>query len=181
MKLILNLASRTYLNRRALRFFYLAVIVVLFLLAAVNLSGYLRSQAQIGQLHIRLGELEQQQKTPKGEVRKMSPQQQQLLIADVDFANQILKVDGFRWTRLLDRLEAVVPERVSIRGIRPDFRQGAFTLTGYARNVDDLRRFLDNLHASTGFNDVYLLQQSQQEQQNDKGLLSFSIVVKGAF
>jgi type IV pilus assembly protein PilN len=181
MKLTLNLASRTYLNRRALRFFYLAVIAVLLLLAAVNLYGYLRSQAEVGQLTAWLAEIERQQKTPRREEQKMTQQEQQTLRADVDFANQNLKMDGFRWTQLLDHLEAVVPERVSIRGIRPDFRQGSFTLTGYARSVDDLRGFLDNLHASTGFNDVYLLQQSRQEQQDGSRLLDFSIVVKGAF
>lgn len=181
MKLTLNLASRTYLNRRALRFSYLAVIALLLLLTAVNLYGYLRSYAQVGQLNARLGELERQQKKPQGEVRKMSPQEQQALSTDVDFANQILKMDGFRWTQLLDHLEEVVPERVSVRGIRPDFRQGSFTLTGYARKVDDLRGFLDNLHASTGFSDVYLLQQAEQDQQDGSRLLNFSIVVKGAF
>jgi type IV pilus assembly protein PilN len=181
MKLMLNLASRTYLNRRALRFFYLAVIAVLMLLAAVNLYGYLRSHAEVGQLTAWLAEIERQQKPPRREEQKMTKQEQQTLMADVDFANQNLKMDDFHWTQLLDHLEAVVPERVSIRGIRPDFRQGSFTLTGNARSVDDLRGFLDNLHASTEFNDVYLLQQSRQELQDGTPLLNFSIVVKGAF
>ncbi|OHB33713.1 MAG: hypothetical protein A2X84_02775 [Desulfuromonadaceae bacterium GWC2_58_13] len=182
MKLTLNLASRTYLNRRALRFSYLGVAAILAMLLVVNLYGYLHAHTRIGLLNDRLTELEQQQRTEKGPLpRKMTSGEQEQLVADVEFANEILKKDGFRWTLLLDHLEGVVPERVGIRGIRPNYSEGSFTLSGYARSVDDLRKFLDNLIGSPDFNDVYLLQQARQESKDGGSLIGFSIVVKGAF
>ncbi len=182
MKLTLNLASRSYLNRRALRFSYLAVSAVLVLLLAFNMYGYLRAHTRVGLLNDRLAELEQQQHVENGTVaRKMTPKEQERLVADVEFANEILKKDGFRWTLLLDRLEDVVPERVNIQGIRPNYREGSFSLTGNARSVNDLRTFLDNLSGSPDFNDVYLLRQARQESNYGGSLVSFSLVVKGAF
>ncbi|MEJ2200622.1 MAG: PilN domain-containing protein, partial [Desulfuromonadaceae bacterium] len=147
MKLTLNLASRSYLNRRALRFFYLLAIGMLLLLGAFNLYGYMQGRDRIAQLTVRLAELDRTRQNPEVRTRKMTPQEQEQLNAEVEFANQILRMDAFRWTELLDRLEQVVPEQVSVRGIRPDFGEGSLSLNGYARSVDDLRRFLDNLHA----------------------------------
>ncbi|WP_432821065.1 PilN domain-containing protein [Trichloromonas sp.] len=182
MKLTLNLASRSYLNRRALRFSYFAVIAVLALLLAVNMYGYWHARNRVGLLNGRLADVEQQMLVEKGPVsRALTPREQEQLVTDVEFANEILKKDGFRWTLLLDRLEAVLPERVSIRGIRPNYREGSFNLTGDARTVADLRMFLDNLSGSADFNDVYLLQQARQERKEGAGLIGFSIVVKGAF
>lgn len=182
MKLTLNLASRSYLNRRALRFSYLATTVALALLLAFNIYDYLSAYGQIGLLNERLATLEQQRQVEKGPtLRKMTPQEQEQLVADVEFANEILKKDGFRWTLLLDQLENVVPDRVSIRGIRPNYHDGSFSLNGNAYSVGDLRKFLDNLIGSSDFNDVYLLQQSKQENRTGGSLIAFSIVVKGAF
>jgi type IV pilus assembly protein PilN len=182
MKLTLNLASRSYLNRRALRFSYLAVSALLVLLLAVNMYGYLRAHTRAGVLSDRLIDLERQQHIEKGPVApKMTPLEQEQLIADVEFANEVLKKDGFRWTFLLDRLEDVVPERVNIRGIRPNYREGSFSLSGNARSVNDLRTFLDNLSKSPDFNDVYLFQQARKENKGGVSLVTFSIVVKGAF
>jgi Tfp pilus assembly protein PilN len=152
------------------------------LLLAVNTYGYLRAHARVGLLNERLGELERQLHVEKAPVpRKMTPLEQEQLVADVEFANDVLKKDGFRWTFLLDRLEDVVPEQVYIRGIRPNYREGSFSLTGNARSVNDLRTFLDNLSGSADFNDVYLLQQARQENKAGGGLIAFSLVVKGAF
>jgi type IV pilus assembly protein PilN len=182
MKLTLNLASRTYLNRRALRFSYLGISAILVLLLAFNAYGYLRAQARIGLLSDRLAELERQRQAESGPpVPKMTPQEQEQLVADVEFANEILKQDGFRWTLLLDQLESVVPERVAIGSIRPNFAAGSFNLSGKARGVEDLKTFLDNLIGSPYFSDVYLLQQARQDLRDGGSLVGFSLVVKGAF
>jgi len=182
MKLTLNLASRTYLNRRALRFSFWAASVVLALLLVANLYGYWRAYDQIGLLNGRLAALEQKRQAQQGPLpRKMTTKEQEQLTADIEFANEILKQDGFRWTLLLDKLETVVPDRVSIRGIRPNYREGSLNLSGYAATVEDLRKFLDNLIGSSDFNDVYLLQQAKDENKAGGSLVAFSIVVKGAF
>ncbi len=182
MKLTLNLASRSYLNRRALYFAYLAIAGLLLLLLGGNMYGYWRSHQRAGQLNAWLVELEGARKADQGPIKSaLSGPEQERLVADIEFANQILKMDGFRWTWLLDRLEAVLPEPVGIQAIRPDYRQGSFNLTGYARDVEDLRTLLDNMSASPDFSDVYLLQQSRKETPEGTSVLNFSLVVKGVF
>lgn len=182
MKLMLNLATRSYLNRRAIYFSSLAAILVLLGLLAGNGFYCLRAHDRIAQLNDRLTELEGQARAVRGAAPpKLDEQEQKRLLADIAFANQTLKMDSVHWTALLDRLEALVPPNVGIRGIHPDFRTGSFNLTAAAVSVGDLRIFLDNLSASPDFNDVYLLQQARLDAENAESLVNFSIVVKGVF
>jgi type IV pilus assembly protein PilN len=182
MKLTLNLASRSYLNRRALYFVYLVLAALLLLLLGAGMYSYLRSHQRVGQLNARLAELEGAHKAGEESVKAvLTGPEQESLVADIKFANEILNMDGFRWTRLLDRLEAVLPEQVGIQAINPEYKEGSFSLTGHARDVEDLRNLLDNMSASPDFSDVYLLQQSREETPEGETLLSFSLVVKGAF
>jgi type IV pilus assembly protein PilN len=188
MKLSLNLASRSYLNRRALYAFYAALIAVLVLLLMLNFGFFLRGQSQARQLKARLAEFDQELAGRQEVARDFNPAAYDRLLAEIAFANEILVKDGFRWTALLDRLEEVVPKKVIIRGIQPDYKGGSLSLPGQARRVADLRLFLDNLIHSPDFSDVYLLQQSRESTRGAKGGrapeeegINFTIVVKGAF
>jgi len=185
MKLTLNLASRTYLNRRLLFGFYLAVSGLLAVLLALGIGFHFRSQAQVKQIRKHLAELGQETATwPRAEDSPISAAVYEKLQKDIEFANELLAQDSFRWTALLGRLEEVMPEKVAINGIQPDYKGKSLSLTGMAREVEDLQQFLDNLLASAHFGDVYLLQQSRLKESGQSeaaGAISFSIVVKGAF
>jgi len=185
MKLTLNLASRTYINRRALFGFYLAFGGGLVLLLALGIGLYARNQMHLRQLRQQLAELGQQAATPSqtgGEPFTAAAYEK--LLADIRFANEILAQDSFRWTDLLNRMEEVVPEKVAISGIDPDYKEKELQLTGLAMRVEDLQQFLDNLITSDYFTDVYLLKQSRIKsagRNEAAGAISFSIVAKGAF
>lgn len=185
MKLSLNLASRSYVNRRALYALYAFLFALLIFLLVLNLGFYVRSQAQARQLNERLAEFDKdlagRQETSNG----FSPAAYEEMLEEIAFANEILVKDSFRWTALLDRLEEVVPDKVIIRGIQPDYKSASLNLSGGARKVGDLRRFLDNLIQSSHFSDVYLLQQSRDSGKGKNGRgqgeIGFTIVVRGAF
>ncbi|MDX9708946.1 MAG: PilN domain-containing protein [Trichloromonas sp.] len=182
MKLTLNLAGRTYLNRRALRFAYGVVAFFLLLVLGMLSYGYLRDYRQLAQVGQWLLELETRGGIASAPARPpLSGPERERLLSEVDFANGILRMDGFRWTRLLDQLEEVLPETVGIQAIRPDYAQGSFSLTGQARDLDALRGLLDNLSASPEFSDVYLLQQALRENPAGGSVIGFSLEVKGAF
>jgi len=182
VKLSLNLATRSYLNRRAIYFSLLGVAGFLLGLLALHGYDYFRSRNRIVQLEERLTELEAKTEKVRGTAPpKLDAQEQKQLTADIEFANQTLKKDSFRWTALLDHLEKLVPPGVAVRGIRPDFQTGAVNLTAAAVGVKELQSFLDNLIGSPDFHDVYLLQQARQEARTGGALLNFSVVVKGAF
>lgn len=185
MKLTLNLASRTYLNRRALYAFYLVVSGILGLLLALGIGLHVRNQAQVRQIRGQLAELGRESAgATMAEGVTFTPAAYEKMLAEIRFANEILVQDSFRWTVLLDRLEEVVPQNVAIGSIQPDYKGNSLSLTGLAKGVEDLQQFLDKLITSAYFSDVYLLQQSRLKeagQSEGAGAISFSIVVRGAF
>ena len=185
MKLTLNLASRTYLNRRLLYGLYLALSGLLAVLLALGIGFHVRSHGQVKQIRKHLAELGQETATgARAEESPVSATAYEKLLKDIEFANELLAQDSFRWTALLGRLEEVVPEKVAISGILPDYKGKSLSLTGMARGVEDLQQFLDNLLASAHFGDVYLLQQSRLReagQSEAAGGIGFSIVIREAF
>jgi type IV pilus assembly protein PilN len=186
MKLNLNLASRRYLNRRALYGFYTVIIVVLILVLGLNLSLFFRGRSQARHLEARLAELEQQLSGQQGAaVKGFSLQAYADLLDEIGFANDILLKDSFRWTRLLDWLEEVTPKRVLVSSIQPEFKDHSLKIVGQARSVDDLRNFIDNLIESPHFTEVYLYNQAKVlsggSSRGKGGNISYSIDLKGGF
>jgi Tfp pilus assembly protein PilN len=186
MKLNINLASRSYINRRPLFAFYTAFIAALVVLLGLNLSYYIRTEVQARQIRERMGVLSKDLAAEHSETTvKFTQAEYDNLLKEIAFANGILQRDSFRWTELLNRLEKVVPEGVSIRGIQPNFKDNVLNLTGVARKVEDLKVFLDHLILSPDFRDAYLMQQSRISFKDKIGrvreAVNFNIVVKGAF
>jgi type IV pilus assembly protein PilN len=181
MKLTLNLASRTYLNRRALYAFYAALTVLLLLLLVLNISLCARSLSRAGQLRSHLAELEKSAAAGgAGAATEFSPAAYEKLTGRIAFANEILAQDSFRWTELLDRLEEVVPHGVSVQGLQPNFKQNALSLSGLAVSVPALQEFLDRLIASPHFGEVFLLQQALAGKEGEPAV-RFSVQIKGVF
>lgn len=182
MKLNLNLATRPYLNRRALYTAYAVVAAVLTLLLALNLGAMFRSRGQSRQLEARLAEIDRMAVAEQGSGGGFTPEAYQKLLKQIRFANEIIEQESFRWTVLLSRLEEDVPDGVGITGIRPDFKKKMLAVTGQAREVDDLRLLLDNLIASPHYDDVLLLQQGRVEARDgNAGGITFSLSVRGGF
>jgi Tfp pilus assembly protein PilN len=186
MKLSLNLASRSYINRRPLYAFYAVLLAALIVMLGLNVSYYFRTQAQAGQLRVRMDQLNQTlAKEHSGRTVKFTQAEYDSLLKEIAFANGILKKDSFRWTELLNHLEKVVPDGVRIRGIEPNFKENVLNLTGVARKVEDLQVFLDHLIQSPNFREAYLMQQSRTTFKDKSGrereAVNFTIVLKGVF
>ncbi|HAD04436.1 MAG: hypothetical protein A2091_03385 [Desulfuromonadales bacterium GWD2_61_12] len=177
MKLGLNLASRVYVNRRTLMIFYVITTVLLLLLLGLNLSSLLRTRADTTIIGDRLAELKRAgARTPLANAAYSPPALAQLEKRTI-FANSLLARDHFRWTELLDDLEGSTPAGISIRGVQPDFKSGAVKISGVARSVSDLRRFLDRLAANPHFTGVLLFQQAnvRSAKSGDVDGVNFSI------
>ena len=89
--------------------------------------------------------------------------------SEVAFVNQLLERDSFRWTRLLDQLEAHSLSGVVLRSINPDVKQDKLTISGYARELSHLRKFIDRLISSGDYKDVYLLSQGLEKIEDSDG------------
>jgi len=183
MKLTLNLSSRTFVNRRALYGIYTLLTVALGLLLVLSLVLFGRAQMQLRQARGHLAELEQAGGGARMHgVGSMSSAAYEKVLERIHFANEVLAQDNFSWTDLLNHLEEVVPEKVAVSGIHPDYKERSLRIVGVARGVSDLREFLDNLSDSPYFKEVYLLQQGRVERSAAAGAgISYSIVVREAF
>ncbi len=185
MKLDLNLASRAYVNRRALYLCYALLVALLVLLLLILGNSYYRLHAYNGQITAHLEEINRDLGLQGSATEEISSPAYQQLQERVSFANLLLAKDSFRWTALLDNLEEVVPAGVRIRSIQPDYRQRALTLVGVARGIKDLRSFLDRLIASPHFSDVFLLDQASVMVKDNLGQdhpsVTFTVDLKGAF
>lgn len=186
MRLTLNLATRAYLNRRALYAFYAALtgaLVLGLLLLGLSLLHLHRQgqvlERQLAELNRQLGQSRPTASRPLGPVETRKLQQQVAAI------NTILSQSAIHWTTLLDRLGREVPNGVVVRAIQPDSHSGLLELKGEARRVADLRTFLDRLLASPHFGAVYLRQQGRIKVKDTLGrerqAVDFSISLKGAF
>ena len=182
MKLTLNLASRRYVNERALLWGCLIITMLLLLLLFFQTRTWMQSREQNLAHLAEIKKLEEQVhgKLPKHFTREQIDRQQQ----NFAVAESLLQRDAFRWTALFDRLERLLPENVSIRSFNPDYTKGSLVLSGVAMNLVDLQDLLDNLH-NDSFPQVYLRSQDQVEvldyQDQKRPALGFSIQLEGVF
>lgn len=166
MKLAINLATKSYPNRRALTAGGTLLLLLLGVFLVNNLIGLTAENNRTKQLIERFAALEES----SGQTAAQAPvvaqisysaealvQQRQRIIV----ANRLLEEDAFRWTALLDRLEAILPEGVSLSSITPHLKDGVINISGESRDVPTLQVLLDRLLGSEFFFDVRLASQSR--------------------
>ena len=159
MKYSVNLASRSYVNKKALYLGYCLCIFVLLVGLVYNLGYFFELRSQINTTEIRLQELEEKILASQGgDVAGYTAARYEKVLAEIKQANSILDRDSFRWTALLGKLEEVVPGDVKILSIAPDHEKKTIQLSGMSRRLKDMKRFIDNLIASKNYSDVLFFQ-----------------------
>jgi len=187
MQIELNLATRPYLNRRAVTLWILLVGGFMVLLLAINLGYVWQSYRQVKQIDQNLAELNRQlAEAPGLPMAEFNPKAYAEALKQVEADNQIIIADQFRWTKLLDRLEELLPDGVRIQTIQPDFKKKSVRLVAVARDVSGLTEFMDNLLGSTDFNQAFLSNQAETEVKLPGGasggsVVSFSLEIREAF
>ena len=178
MKYSLNLATGTYVHQRRLFAIMLAFGLFLLGLLVINTLSIIRDSSRTSQLELRLDEFRGQKQGDKQQT-EVSAVAMDRLAKRIEEANELLVRDNYRWTALLDHLEAHLAEGISIRGLQPDYKTGILKLNGVADSVTDLRHFIDNLTRSEVFTQVYLKEQRTEKTKDDlDGGISFSVELK---
>ena len=185
MKVTLNLASRRYVNRRALSRLGMIVVLLLLVVLTFQVRGFLSRQEQLQTYEKNLVEMEQDYKQLLGNAaQSLSPEQIKRKKEEFQQAQSLLQRDAFRWTLLFDRLETLLPAGVSITSFTPDYKAKSLDLSGNARTLSDLQRLLDSLHKDS-FAQVFLLNQAQVKVSDGKGgevsALGFNVTLEGVF
>ncbi len=182
MKLSINLASRRYLNQRALMFILYCVIAFLIIVLLFQGQAFLNSRqlAHEYQGHLDSLRVQLDGKRP----RRLSPEDLVEQRQAYDQAELLLRRDAFRWTALFDRMEKLLPDGISLRSFSPDYAKNSLLLNGVARDLSSLQTLIGKLQADR-FEQVYLKNQGEVDVDDGRGgkrtALSFSISLEGVF
>jgi type IV pilus assembly protein PilN len=184
MEIKLNLASKPYLNRQAVRLWLMLACTLMVVLLVLNSLYAYQNLRQMSLLDHRLQGMAEEVSGQVGPSAGYSPERYAALRSEVEQENEMVAADQFRWTALLNRFEMLLPEDVSLRSIQPDFKARSVQLTGVARDVSAMTRFVDNLLGSEDLNQAYLQRHDEVESTVAGGrqvLVGFSLIVKEAF
>jgi type IV pilus assembly protein PilN len=179
MKYTLNLATRSYVNRRTLYLCYALSGALLVIFLMFNLLQFFSLRSEISQNDASKKMIEAKLLARSGiDAAGYDANSYEKLLTRIQYANEILAKDSFRWTRLLDQLESVVPKQVRILKIDPDHKKKTVKLSCHAKNLKSMKRFIDNLIKSEHYTHVFLEQQATLSEIN---IIRFSITMEGAF
>lgn len=182
MKLSLNLASKRYLNRRALNLGFGLVALILVIVLILQAQGYLRDRRLMATYQAHLGDLRTQLRGKLPE--RMNPETLTEQSIAYEQAKSLLKRDAFQWTVLFDRMESLLPEGVILTSFNPDYAENSLKINGIARDLARLQELIDRLY-DDDFTQVYLNNQAEASIEDERGnkrrVLSFSFSLRGGF
>lgn len=168
----INLATRTYLDRRKFNIIAGAACFVLILLLFFNISMVAGNAGKLSRMGKEIG-------LYSGKDTGSVPQKDyQEVVSRITFANEIIAMKTFNWMSLLDGLESVVPDGVAISAVDPKPKTGDLGIAGAARSFSGLQQLMENLENSSYFTDVYLTGQSAISVGETQKGISFSINCK---
>ncbi|NIQ93897.1 MAG: hypothetical protein GWO11_07380 [Desulfuromonadales bacterium] len=181
MKLTLNLATRNYLDRRKVYLTYGVLLTIFGIFLVFNVMSVVHTQMQMQTVRGHLKEIG----VESVDEPTVNPAEVQRVRSQIEFANEILSRESFRWTKLLNHLEEMVRRGITIESLRPDYRDRSLRVTGLARNLGDFKSFISRVQSSAHFETVYLYGQTRKEIETAGGgkktAIGFSLQLKGAF
>jgi hypothetical protein len=173
-----------YLNRQSLRLWLFFAAAILVLLLAFNAFYAYQNYRQLQILDERFAELRGEPGESSGATTDFSAKKYAAVKDEVEFANEIVSADQFRWTALLDRLEILTPSDVRIVSAQPNFKNGALQLSCRAKDVTAMTGFIDALLNSEDMNKAFLKNHGEVETQQNgfkESEVTFSLSIEEAF
>jgi type IV pilus assembly protein PilN len=154
MRFTINLATRTYLDHRALNRIGYCAIAVLLVLAVWNVSRVASTLGEQSRLRGEIASLESRIGAKSKGVSETDASRQK---ARIRFYNKIIESKSINWLGKLETFEDVTPEGVSLSLLSPGKKTGEWNLEGRARSFKAVQRYLEKLYASKRFSNVLLL------------------------
>src|SRR3954469_13272552 len=184
MRYDINLARRPYIDARRFYSRWTAILLPLFLLAAV-LVGFAvhavvssREVAQgVRQVESEIAQLDQQ-KARAEEV--MNRPENRDTRTKSQFLNQAIARKAFSWTRVFEELEHLMPARAHVISIRPEMKNDemrlVLTVAGDTR--DSANELLRKMEASESFRQPQLISEDLRQTPNGGSQVEIQISAK---
>ena len=175
----INLATLRYRRGRAVFFILILSSILTVVFGLYDLRLYLQKDREIEVYRKRLKALQGLvEKEAEGLKRLEVPDGDEIraLVDRVRFVNRLINEGSFSWIRLMNHLESTLPEEVSLLQIQPGRDRRVVTITGMAKSLEDVFRFLRNLEGSQYFERSFLIRHSQEDDTvSKKEIVSFTI------
>lgn len=175
MELKINLATRYFIDQRRLLFATIAVVFSLLLITTYNVT---QLGANAGRLKRVQADLAVLQARFDASAKGVSAGDYQRLLKHIAAANQLLAAKSNDWLAVLERLETVVPDGVTLSAVEPNRADGTLRLSGLARNFSALKMLMENLESAPFASAVFLQSQGQISAGATQQGLSFTVTCK---
>jgi type IV pilus assembly protein PilN len=173
----INLATRTYLDRRLVNRIGAAICAALLLILAWNINHAASNLGELRRLRADIASYESRLSSrPNG----VSEKEYTRLLGSISFYNEIIGRKSFNWMGLLEQLELVTPEGIALSAVAPDMKTWDLKIDGRAKNFAQIRSYLDKLEDSKVFTSVLLLSHANVLVGNQTKAVQFSISCKAA-
>ncbi|MDA8430699.1 MAG: PilN domain-containing protein [Geobacteraceae bacterium] len=177
MYFTINLATRTYLDRRLVNRLGAGICVVLLLMLAWNVN---RAAWNLGELRRLRTDISSYENRLRSRPNGVSEKEYANLLGNISFYNEIIGRKTYNWMGLLEHLENTLPDGIALSLISPDMKSGEIKIEGRAKNFAQIRSYLDKLEDSKAFTSILLLSNSTiAVGERTKGV-QFSISCKAA-
>ncbi len=175
MRFNINLATKIYINTKLLKLSTAAAILLLVLILILNIRYVASRYEEMRRLTNEIAALDSKFKTAS---KGVSEKEYNALLDRIGFANTVIEKKIYNWVDLLDKLEQIVPDGISITSIDPDTKSHELKLAGIARSFNNLRIFIEHLEDSRSFTDVYLMSQAESKVGDTVQGINFTLTCK---
>ena len=158
MSSVPNLASRPFRNERLPATLFGVAAALLLVFTARHAFELTRLPARSTALHHEVAALQADADRLRDEARRLrGPKPDGATIGQWTLLKDLVDKRAFSWTRLLGRLESVLPDGVRIVAIDPSVKKGQMRveLSAVCRTAQDSLTLVKVLEASDEFEDVY--------------------------
>lgn len=171
----INLATRTYIDRRLASRVGIALGGVLLLLLVWNIY---RVGWNSGELRRLKGDIAAYQAKLNSRPTGVSEQQYGQMLTSVKFYNGIIERKTYSWLGLLERLENATPDGIALSQVSPDRLTGDIKIEGRAKSFTHLKSYMDKLEDSRSFGAILLVSHTPIELGERTRGLQFAITCK---
>jgi type IV pilus assembly protein PilN len=173
----INLATRTYLDRKLVNRIGYGICIALLAMLAWNISRAAWSYGELRRLRADIASYESRLTSrPNG----VSEKDFTGLLVNIGFYNEIIRRKSFNWMGLLEQLENVTPEGIALSSLAPDTKKGEIKIEGRSKNFAQVKAYLDRLEDSKVFTSILLLSHSEVTVGERDKAVQFSISCKAA-
>ena len=177
MRFTINIATRTHLDLKLVNRAGYAVLALLLVLLAWNISQTFWNLGELRRLQADNSSYEKRLNSrPSG----VSEKDFTRLLADIKFYNEIIGRKSFDWLGVLEQLEVATPEGIALTSLVPDRKSGGMKIEGHARSFAHVRSYVEKLEDSKAYTSILLLSHANMTVgEKDKGV-HFAISCKAA-